>query len=239
MNAHKALSIALPTTLTVAALPGCGSDAFQCYVGLSEIRLEPTVVDADGRIDAEVKLWAEQSNGVEIPIDVCSENSDTLKVNGQALQRVAASQPIYAASLQQAQSRYRFELYRDSDNAKGTIELTAATEFVLRPGAAIRSRREPFTIEWDPPLPGETLTLSMASDELHCLESERRTLPDTGRAVFTAPWPPPAANTDVEAVCQAELTLVRRSEHAESENLHPDTTGAALVQRKARFLSIP
>lgn len=226
--------------IALLSLTACESSDFECIAELGDVRMAASVVHRDDRIDAEIKLWAEQSNGVEIPIEICPDDDDTLSVAGRdATEVTTPTQTIYAVELPEAKRRYRVELYRGRANDRATIEITAPADFALSPVAAEISRAAPPPLEWGPAMVDGTIELRVERDELTCLERDQQTVPDTGRFALTAPWPRPTATMPDEATCAAEVSLTRRSDRAEIDNLRAGTTGSAFIQRKARFLSTP
>ncbi len=153
--------------LAVAAVGACGAGEDEtCEVPTEQMSAVAVVIDSGYDIRATIDFEAGDRRGRSAPLALC--DSDVLTINGRSPSEITKANRIeYALGFEaDAARRFRFELVREDQGERVTLDLTLPPPFeVINPvdGQQL-PRDEELRLEWQPPDPGRVIQIELGEE---------------------------------------------------------------------------
>lgn len=241
---------ALWAWLCGVVLSGCDeASADTCAAANDELSVVAIAVDNGSRIRAEIDFHKGDRTGTPSPLAVCGD--EVLTIAGQEPTTTEkADRIVYSATLPTNDSReVEFRLERaDTDAVVVTVPVPPAFDIVAPIDDDDVSRSQELILQWDPPLEGSELRVSVEEEigyglcviteagEHHYKTRAGVTVPDTGT------WTIPAgviSSGNAEGTCDAFYTLRRVLRSNYPDSLSPGGFIEGRVLRSVQINSVP
>ena len=220
-----------------------------CAATNEELSVVAIAVDNGSRIRAEIDFEKGDRTGTPAPLEVCGD--EALTIAGQKPTTTEkADRIVYSATLPTDESReVEFRLERTADDPVViTVPVPPAFEIIAPVDDEDVSRSQELILQWDPPLDGSELRVSIEEEigyglcviteagEHHYKTRAGVPVPDTGM------WTIPAgviASGNVEGICDAFYTLRRVLRSNYPDSLSPGGFIEGRVLRSVQINSVP